>query len=122
MGAFVGQPLRRREDPRFVQGQARYLDDLTLPRMAHAAFARSPYASARILEVRPPGGAPGLLCVLSAVDVARRARPFPVRPIDGMELADAPHPILAQEEVRYVGQPVASMAAMCGGMGVLGSR
>ena len=108
---YVGRPLRRREDVRFVRGAARYLDDLKLPRMAYAAFVRSPYASARIAEMRRPAPTPGLIAVLTAADLAGRVRPFAVRPLDGMSIADAIHPILAEDEVRYVGQPVAAVIA-----------
>ena len=110
-GRLIGQPLRRREDLRYVRGEARYLDDLTLPRMAYAAFVRSPYAWARITEVRRLATTPGLIAVLTAAELAGRARPFPVAPVEGMTLAPAPHPILAEDEVRYVGQPVAAVIA-----------
>jgi aerobic carbon-monoxide dehydrogenase large subunit len=110
-GTLVGQPLRRREDPRFVRGRARYLDDLTLPGMVYAAFVRSPYASARILDVRAPEPTRGLLRVLTAADLAGRARPFAVRTVQGMQVADAPHPILTEAEVGYAGQPVAAVIA-----------
>ncbi|MBV9168376.1 MAG: xanthine dehydrogenase family protein molybdopterin-binding subunit, partial [Solirubrobacterales bacterium] len=108
---LVGKPLRRREDARFVRGRARYLDDLELPQVVYAAFVRSPYASARIIEVQPPAHTPGLMAVVTAADVAGRARPFAPGSVEGMWLADAPHPILAEREVRYVGQPVAGVVA-----------
>jgi carbon-monoxide dehydrogenase large subunit len=79
--------------------------------MAYAAFVRSPYAWARIAEVRRPGPTPGLIAVLTGADLAGRVRPFPVRPLEGMRLAEAPHPILAEDEVGYVGQPVAAVIA-----------
>ena len=94
-----------------MRGRARYLDDLTVPGMVYAAFVRSPYASARILDLRPPEPVPGLLRVLTAADLAGRARPFAIRPLRGMQVADAPHPILAEAEVGYAGQPVAAVIA-----------
>ena len=42
----VGARLKRPDDPRLLTGRGRYLDDLTLPRMAHVAFVRSPHAHA----------------------------------------------------------------------------
>jgi carbon-monoxide dehydrogenase large subunit len=87
------------------------VDDLDLPGLAHAAFVRSHHARARILDIRTPARAPGLLRVLTAAEVAGRARPLPVIAPEGVEVADAPHPILAAEEVRYVGQPVAAVVA-----------
>ena len=107
----LGEPVRRREDVRILQGQSRYLDDLELPRMAHAAFVRSPHARAEIISVTLPAYAAGLLGVLTAIDIAGRAQPFAVPRIEGAVLAGVPHPILAATEVRYAGQPVAAVIA-----------
>jgi carbon-monoxide dehydrogenase large subunit len=111
LGTLIGQSLKRREDLRFVRGRAQYLDDLALPRTAYAAFVRSPYARARILEVRSPEQAPGLLRVMTAADLVGRARPFAIARVEGMQVVNAPHPILAGDEVRYAGQPVAAVIA-----------
>jgi len=109
--ALVGQPVARREDARILAGNSRYLDDLDPPGLAHAAFVRSPLAHARITRLRAPDGAPGLLAVLTADDLAGRARPLPIQSPPGVEVADQPHPPLAAGEVRYVGQPVAAVIA-----------
>jgi carbon-monoxide dehydrogenase large subunit len=106
---LVGQPVRRREDERILCGQARYLDDIELPGLAHAAFVRSPHAHARVHAVRPPGSS-GLLLSLTADDLSG-IRDLPVNRPDGVELADEGHPVLARGEVRYVGQPVAVVVA-----------
>jgi aerobic carbon-monoxide dehydrogenase large subunit len=111
---MIGQPLRRREDLPLVRGQGRYVDDIDntdLPGLAHVAFVRSYHARARIVGVRAPSSAPGLLRVFTAADLAGRARPFPVIVPEGGEVADQPHPILAADEVRYVGQPIAAVVA-----------
>ena len=107
----LGEPVRRREDVRMLRGQARYLDDIELPRMAHAAFVRSPHAHAYITAIAVPTRAPGLLGVLTAADLAARAQPFALPRIEDALLAGAPHPILADDEVRYAGQPVAVVIA-----------
>ena len=53
MGAkLFGASVRRKEDPRFLRGDGRYLDDIKLPGMLHAAFVRSPHAHARIVSVK----------------------------------------------------------------------
>jgi carbon-monoxide dehydrogenase large subunit len=108
---MIGQPLRRREDLPLVRGAGRYVDDLDLPGLAHVAFVRSHHARARILGVHIPSRAPGLLRVLTAEDLSGRARPLPVLVPEGAWVQDMPHPILAVEEVRYVGQPVAAVVA-----------
>jgi aerobic carbon-monoxide dehydrogenase large subunit len=107
----IGQPLRRREDLPLVRGQGRYVDDIDMPGLAHVVFVRSHDARARILDVRLPSFAPGLLSVLTAKDLRGRARPLPVAELEGADLADLPHPILAADEVRYAGQPVVAVVA-----------
>ncbi|MEA2155879.1 MAG: aerobic carbon-monoxide dehydrogenase large subunit, partial [Solirubrobacteraceae bacterium] len=48
---WVGQSLRRKEDPRLITGRATYVDDLVLPGMLHAAVVRSPEAHANIVSI-----------------------------------------------------------------------
>ena len=108
---MIGRPLRRREDLPLVQGHGRYVDDLNPSGLAHVAFVRSHHARARIVGVRVPAVAPGLLRVLTAADLVGRARPLPVMEPQGAAVAAVPHPILAEDEVRYAGQPVAAVVA-----------
>jgi carbon-monoxide dehydrogenase large subunit len=108
---LVGAPVARREDDRILRGRARYLDDIELPRQVHAAFVRATHARARITAIRAPASAPGLVAVFTAEDLRGRVRPFPVQTPEGATVADAGHPVLADGEVRYVGQPVALVVA-----------
>ena len=108
---MIGRPLRRREDVPLLRGAGRYVDDLALPGMLHVAFVRSHHARARIVGVQVPPSAPGLVRVLTAGDLLGRAGPLPVTRPEGVELAEEPHPILAVDEVRYAGQPVAAVVA-----------
>jgi aerobic carbon-monoxide dehydrogenase large subunit len=110
-GRFVGRPIPRREDDRILRGAARYLDDVELPDLLHAAIVRSPHAHAAIRGVRAPVSAPGLVGVLAASDLRGRTRPPTPRAPEGVELADEPHPVLAGDEVRYAGQAVAVVVA-----------
>jgi carbon-monoxide dehydrogenase large subunit len=114
----IGQSVRRREDPRLVQGLGRYSDDVTLPREAHAVLARSPHAHARIrtIDVRAARQAPGVLAVLTAADLAadgvgnlpsdrgRKRR-------DGAPAFPTPRPALARERARHAGDPVVLVIA-----------
>ncbi len=101
---YVGQALARREDERVLRGRARYVDDIELADMAHVAFVRSPHASARVGAVRvPPTLPPGVLAVVTPDDLAGRVKRYPKVAIDGMEVSDDQHPVLADGEVRYVG-------------------
>ncbi|WP_028064389.1 xanthine dehydrogenase family protein molybdopterin-binding subunit [Solirubrobacter soli] len=101
MGAAgsIGRPVRRREDERILSGHTQFLDDIRLDGMLHMAFVRSPHAHARVRAVR---GA-----LWTAADLVGLAVPARVDPPPGLIVADAPHPVLAGDEVRYEGQPVA---------------
>jgi carbon-monoxide dehydrogenase large subunit len=70
---FVGAHVRRLEDPRLVQGQARYVDDLQLPGLRHLASVRSPHPHARVagIDAGSAQAAPGVAAVLLATDLAR---------------------------------------------------
>ncbi len=94
-----------------LRGRSRFLDDIERPGMAHVAFVRSPFAHAAITSIGLPEGGDGLVAVLTAEDLGSLVRPFPVPPLDGAEIADQPHPILAHDSVRYVGQPIAAVIA-----------
>src|SRR5262245_33079104 len=81
MGAkYFGAAVRRREDPRFLRGEARYLDDVVLPGMLHAAFVRSPHGHARIGAIRTEVAAslPGVAGVFTFADLRRWMTPLPV--------------------------------------------
>ena len=52
-GKWIGSPIKRVEDPRFLSGEAVYSGDISLPRMLHAAFVRSPHGHAKIRSIDP---------------------------------------------------------------------
>jgi carbon-monoxide dehydrogenase large subunit len=111
---WIGQPLRRLEDQRFLRGQARYIGDLALPGMLHLLVVRSPHAHARLVAVKPRRAltSPGVVAVLTGQALAGRVRPLPVAAQEGTEVVrEAAHPILPTDRVRYVGQPVAAIVA-----------
>jgi aerobic carbon-monoxide dehydrogenase large subunit len=109
---YVGRALARREDERVLRGEARYVDDIELPGTAHAAFARSPHAHARVTAVRVPDERPpGVLAFVTPESLAGRVQRYPKVAMEGMEVSDDQHPILPEGEVRYAGQPVAGAIA-----------
>ena len=109
---MIGLGLARREDERVLRGKTCYVDDIERTGLAHVAVVRSPYPHASVVSISPPApGSPGLLRVVTAAQLGDRVRPFPAPAIEGAQLADEPHPILASSEVRYVGQPVALVIA-----------
>ncbi|HZE05356.1 MAG TPA: xanthine dehydrogenase family protein molybdopterin-binding subunit, partial [Solirubrobacteraceae bacterium] len=108
---MIGAPLTRREDERILRGESRYLDDITPPGTVHAAFVRSPHAHAAITSVRVPSGTEGVVAVLTAADLAGLARYPVMEPKDSEISLTEAHPVLADGEVRYAGQPVALVLA-----------
>src|SRR3989454_4498941 len=74
----VGSSARRGDDPRLLTGRGRYVDDVTLPRMVHVAFVRSPHAHARVVGIDAGDArrAPGVACVLTGGDTARLCKPY----------------------------------------------
>jgi carbon-monoxide dehydrogenase large subunit len=114
----IGMPVRREEDFRLLRGKGRYVDDVRLPREARGYVARSPHAHARIvaLDAVAARAAPGVLAVLTGDELRERGlgtlRPLvPRRRRTGRPAFICPQPILAQEFVRYVGDPVAFIVA-----------
>ena len=110
---YVGSPVRRPDDPRLIAGRGRYVDDLSLPRMVHAAFVRSVHAHARIagLELEAARRAPGVVAVLTGADTARLCKPYRgvLRHYAGMKTgAITPLPV---DRVRCVGEPIVAIAA-----------
>jgi carbon-monoxide dehydrogenase large subunit len=111
--AFVGARLKRPDDPRLLTGRGRYVDDLALPRLLHAAFVRSPHAHARVLhvDVERARAAPGVVGVLTGREAAALCRPYRgvLHHYRGMKTG-AMLP-LAVDRVRCVGEPVVAIAA-----------
>jgi carbon-monoxide dehydrogenase large subunit len=119
MGQFgIGQAVTRFEDRRLLQGGGRYLDDVNLPGQLAAVVVRSVHAHARIraVDVEAARKASGVVAVFTGADLARdglgtmqmtlkRKRP------DGSPMFAPPHRGLAQDRVRYVGDPVALVVA-----------
>lgn len=99
----IGESPPRPDGFAKVSGAALYVDDVTLPGMWHGATLRSPHPHARIRSIRwEPGLAPeGAVCVIAA-DL-----PGP----NGVKLIDDTWPILADDKVRHVAEPVALVAA-----------
>ena len=109
---FVGDRMLRKEDPRLLRGQGRYVGDITLPGMLHVAFVRSPHAHARIaaIDADRARDLPGVRGVLTARDLGDGAGELPIVP---------PHPalhgrnfrLLASDRARFVGEAVAVVVA-----------
>src|SRR5881397_877357 len=108
---LFGKSIKRREDPRFITGRGNYTDDLKLPGMTYAAFVRSPHAHAKIrkIDVAKAKAHPGVVAIFTGKDLTG-VNSLPC----GWLLPDLkvpPHPPLAVDTVRYVGDPVAIVIA-----------
>jgi len=122
MGArYFGAAVRRREDPRFLRGEGRFVDDVTLPGLLHAACVRSPHAHARIrsIDAAPARAMPGVAAVFTHADLARWLKPLPLFGAAPPGLAaavrfdvrQAPQLALCKDVVRHVGEIVAMVVA-----------
>ncbi|RSN24899.1 xanthine dehydrogenase [Amycolatopsis sp. WAC 01416] len=111
-GRWVGASVPRREDPRFLSGRGRFVDDIQLTGMLHAAFVRSTVAHGTIagIDLSATLAVDGVVAAYTAADlelgdiVALLDRP-------PEEFSPTAMPILAREKVRFTGEPVALVVA-----------
>ena len=114
----IGQPVRRLEDDALLAGSGRFIDDLDLPRAAHAVFVRSPQVHARVLGIDKSAALamPGVLAVFTAADlqaagIGGMTSTLAQRNRDGSAPQPTPRPVLADACVRFVGEAVAMVVA-----------
>ncbi len=113
----LGQPVRRKEDIRFLKGEGRYVDDLSTSGDLCAYVFRSPVGHGRIvsLDVSAARDAPGVRLVLTHEDIAGRlnelTNDFPLESTGAEPAAPVTMPHLASDRVRFAGQPVALVVA-----------
>ena len=122
MGAkLFGASVPRREDPRLLRGEGRFVDDIKLPGMLHAAFVRSPHAHATIVAIRTEAaaGRPGVARVLAFTDLERWMKPLPLfgaippglaARVD-VTMKQVGQLAMARDRVRHVGEIVAMVIA-----------
>src|SRR5919198_4950296 len=108
---LLGKSIKRREDPRFITGRGSYTDDLKLPGMTYAAFVRSPHAHAKIgkIDLTQAKAHPGVVAIFTGKDLTG-VNSLPCGWLLP-ELKVPPHPPLAVDTARYVGDPVAVVIA-----------
>src|SRR5580765_4872347 len=102
----LGSPVKRTEDPRFITGKGRYLDDIKLQGMVHMAILRSPYAHAKIKSIDTAAAKkrPGVLAVIVGADI-------PYNPLPMAWPAGGTPGILATDDVKWTGEGVAAIIA-----------
>ncbi len=106
---YVGRRRRTKEDGRFVTGRGQFVQDIALPGMKHAALLQSPYPRAKLghIEVGEALAAPGVVAVLTGIELAEHVSPL-LQGIDAPGVRALP---LAHEMVRYAGEWVAVVVA-----------
>ena len=115
---LIGDPVRRKEDLRFLTGNGHYTDDINRPGQLYAVFLRSPYAHAELkgVDTKKAKAAPGVVAVYTGADLAAAGMGtlpcgWGVKNKDGSPMAEPPHPVLATGRVRHVGDPVSVVIA-----------
>ena len=118
---YFGASVSRREDPRLLRGQGRYVDDIKLAGLLHATIVRSPHAHARLAAIRHEAAQslPGVAGVFRFADLAQWLKPMPSAGLPpanlkarlDMTMRTTPQFPLAHDRVRYVGEPVAVVVA-----------
>ena len=107
---FVGQRVIRKEDARFLTGHGQFVDDVVVPGALHAAFVRSDVARGRIMSIdtKDATDIPGVRAVYTADDLAPLVCDYLV---DDEYDANRPWRILAEGDVRCVGEPIVMVIA-----------
>jgi len=118
VNAFVGQPIERLEDFRFVRGRGQYVDDLARNDMLHATILRSAVAHGRIrtIDVSRAKKVPGVHAVITAADLGNAIPLVPMRLQPMPEFEAFGQPVMARDKVRYVGEALAMVLADSAGV------
>ena len=117
-GRYVGQSVKRLEDPRLLSGHGRYVDDVQLPGTLHVAFVRSQVARGNItrIETAAARALPGVHAIYTSIDLNPRVKQFwhtmlgPPPELGGQSEYPPTRP-LADGDVRFVGDPIAVIIA-----------
>jgi carbon-monoxide dehydrogenase large subunit len=112
MSKYVGQRIKRTEDPRLIKGLAHYVDDIRLPDTLHVVFVRSMYAHARIngIDTTAAASAPGVVAVYTGKDIAEKVGPVPcAAALPDLKVPD--YRVLATGKALFVGHPIAAVVA-----------
>ncbi len=110
--AYIGTPVERLEDLRFLRGRGEYVDDVTRPGLLHAAILRSSVAHGRIRSVDGAAARarPGVHAVITAADVGSIPT-ISLRQEKMPAFEPFKQPVIAHQKVRYVGEPIAVVVA-----------
>jgi len=112
---LVGSSVKRVEDPRFITGKGRYLDDIKLAGMTYMSILRSPYAHANIrsIDTSAAKAMPGVVLVLTGADIPYNPLPmaWPAGGVAGIQNNINTPRVLATDSVKWTGEGVAAVIA-----------
>lgn len=111
--SYIGKTVPRPNAAKLVQGRGRYVDDITLPRMVHVAFVRSPFAHARIkrIDLADAKDVKGVLRIFTGADLAEVCTPWVAVLAHLKGLKSPPQHALAVDRATWVGEPVVAVVA-----------
>lgn len=111
--SLIGKSVTRPQARRLAHGRGRYTDDIALPRLAHVAFVRSPFAHARIggIDTTAAASAPGVIRCFTGGDVAAVCKPLLSIAEHRPGHKSAVQPVMAVDKAYWQGEPVAAVVA-----------
>jgi len=111
--SYIGRSVPRPDVRRLLEGRGKFVDDLQLPRMLHAAFLRSPYAHARIdgFGLEEARAMPGVVAIYTGADFVDHVTPYVGTLTHLTGLRSAPQMPLAVDVARWQGEPIAMVVA-----------
>jgi aerobic carbon-monoxide dehydrogenase large subunit len=111
--SFIGSPIERREDLRFLRGRGQYVDDVARENVLHAAILRSSVAHGRIrsIDTAAARALAGVHSVITAKDIGNRVPRVPMRLQPLPDFEPFGQPVMAETKVRYVGEALALVLA-----------
>src|SRR5258707_263892 len=110
---FIGAPMERREDLRFLRGRGEYVDDVAMPALLYAVILRSSVAHGRLVSIDASAAlkVPGVHSVITGADMPGGPPIIPMRLQPLPEFKPFEQPVIAHDKVRYVGEPIAGLLA-----------
>jgi carbon-monoxide dehydrogenase large subunit len=110
---FIGAPMERREDLRFLRGRGEYVDDVAMPALLYAVILRSSVAHGRLVSIDASAAlnVPGVHSVITGADMPGGPPIIPMRLQPLPEFKPFEQPVIAHDKVRYVGEPIAVLLA-----------
>jgi carbon-monoxide dehydrogenase large subunit len=110
---FIGAPMERREDLRFLRGRGEYVDDVAMPGLLYAVILRSSVAHGRLVSIDASAALklPGVHSVITGAEMPGGPPIIPMRLQPLPEFKPFEQPVIAHDKVRYVGEPIAVVLA-----------